>query len=283
MLEKKFDQNSMKASMEDFEQALEGVKQRIIENANKKHFDVINHIGSELDQFLQNVSNRLLSSEMFLVLFKMRLETGNLPVVPQAHNEEGKNHEVGEEPSVTLNEENTEEDHNFESQDPGSEEEKEEMSLITHQELRQLAEGTRGVMNKGKTLIGKEVLDFDMSQKWTQKLVKIIEDKYILPKSIKRVNLYSLDADSMEQSQLLSLPLLNNCIDHCLLGLGINLEAAETVSEFKIDLDVSASAHGCHTKVTEYIDLQYFSITAPALQNLMRNFSHVTQQISLFG
>jgi len=65
--------------------------------------------------------------------------------------------------------------------------------MISVKDLQQLANETRGVMNKGRTLIGKEVLDFDISLSWTRKLAKIISEKYLIPKSIKRICIYKID------------------------------------------------------------------------------------------
>ena len=65
--------------------------------------------------------------------------------------------------------------------------------------LKEKANEMRGVMAKGNTLIGSEVLDLDMGLKWTKKLLKLINEEYILPDSLKRINFFKIDEDDDQQ------------------------------------------------------------------------------------
>ena len=61
----------------------------------------------------------------------------------------------------------------------------EDRKLLNIAELKEVFNECKGVMDKGKTKIGKEVFDIDCGQNWTSKFLKLLGSKYILPKSIK--------------------------------------------------------------------------------------------------
>mmetsp|Transcript_10033 Transcript_10033/g.11284 ORF Transcript_10033/g.11284 Transcript_10033/m.11284 type:complete len:207 (-) Transcript_10033:559-1179(-) len=205
--------------MNDYEHLLATIKERIVKNGTAGNFDVVSDICKEMVQFQINVSNKLLSEETFLIMLKQRVSErihGPSQDVPKALPEENievkveeslrvvtsevfrieANHEIKLEESVEKETEEVVEMTPEEIVEIQSEELKVTKTEITVQELKALADEIRGVKSKGRNIVGKEVLDLDLAQSWTAKFIQKVAEKYILPKSITRINIYSLDEEN---------------------------------------------------------------------------------------
>jgi hypothetical protein len=118
------------------------------------------------------------------------------------------NFESGEEPQITLKDEIDDDEHleevdeNKQELDGFQEDHEQDKELtrriVTTKELKTLMNEFRGGMDKGKTFMGNEIMDFDMRQKWTNKFLKQVSKKFTIPKSIKKINFYSIDEDDHE-------------------------------------------------------------------------------------
>ena len=131
-------------------------------------------------------------------------------------------------------------------------------------------------MNKGKTIIDKEVLDLDLSLLWILKFVKKIVEQYLLPQSIVRICIYSLPEDF----QLIK-DLLKWWIKHDIKGLVMNLKAVDSVLEFKLELgEYVDSIVAVLPRISEHIDMHSFNVTGTDFEEILNNARHITHEIS---
>ena len=204
---------------------------------------------------------------------------------------EKKTIEIREEPSQVINSNHVDDETNHAFNDENANEDVEEIKTntedevedtrtsLTIDELKRLADEVRGVMSKGKTLIGRENFDLDFSHSWTTKFVRKIAENYLLPESILRINAYSLDDDNQHLQNMLAC-----CVKHSIKGLSLNLEALETVSEFKVELSNYLSCViSILPLITEHVDLRSFNITGVDLEDIIRNCKHLKNEISFAG
>jgi hypothetical protein len=126
-----------------------------------------------------------MNKETFYILFRLKLGLQDSKILQVL--------ESGEEPKITLNDEHTDEEGNEFGHGESDEKEKvgEERKELTTRELKEIVGEVRGVMDKGKTLVGKEVLDLDMSLDWTKSLLFTLTQSH-LPKSLTKLTLHSL-------------------------------------------------------------------------------------------
>ena len=289
MVSHEYDKKMLNTSMDDYKHALDNLKQRIVKNWSEGNLEVASIIGNELWQFQMNVWKTIQSDETFLILLKLRASeriSQNSTPDTKLELHEQKTIEIREEPNQIINEAHADDDihqgfnEDVEEIKTNTEDEIDDnKTQLTVDELKRLVEEIRGVMSKGKTLVGKEVLDLDFSHSWTTKLIRKIAENYLLPKSIVRINVYSLDEDNQPLQNM-----LKSSIKHNIKGLALNLEALETVSEFKLNLsNYLESILSVLPLITDHIDLNYFNITGMDLEDTLKNSKHIINEISFAG
>lgn len=198
----------------DLSLVLSNFKHRVEKCTETTDLELLAHITDDLIEFFNKISHRIMTQEIFALLLKdsVNKELGiGMNDSFHIHDDDVplNNFESGEEPQVTLKDEvddheqqdeigeNKHEQEHYHETNP---EQDTELSRteITAKELKALADEHRGVMSKGKTTVGNEVMDFDMKQKWSKKFLKQISEEFIIPKSVKRINFYSLNEDDCD-------------------------------------------------------------------------------------
>mmetsp|Transcript_23129 Transcript_23129/g.25686 ORF Transcript_23129/g.25686 Transcript_23129/m.25686 type:complete len:205 (+) Transcript_23129:637-1251(+) len=141
-------------------------------------------------------------------------------------------------------------------------------------------------MDKGSTLIGTEVLDFDMSFKWSKKLLQAINKKYFIPDTIKRINFYRIEDTDTDNV----INFIKVSINHDITGIGINVEAIDTCEDFKMEAKpyvqaiVEAAKRETNALViAQYIDLHYLDVTSSDIESILTTFPNLSDQLSLVG
>jgi len=216
---KKFSRRSLRGSLEahlnDFSNEVSSIEERIKKEEMNGNYEVIDRIAAQSlvdsteNSLIWNITDCLMSRQTFHVLLTSKIEE-RLGLSPNENIDESVEIKV---PS----------DFNPQSSALNTEDQKSKpvcKTEISIKDLKALAGEMRGVMNKGATLIGKEVIDFDMALKWTKKLVNKISDEYIFPKSVKKINFFHLDESDNPE-------LCISSIRHEIEGIGINVEPTE--------------------------------------------------------
>ena len=121
LLSHDYDKMNIQISMDDYQNALDNIEERVMKYGSQKNFEIVCNIGIELNQLQSNISKRFTNEESVLIMLKLGTKDNSQKQKSWVDTDTQNLHktvEAAEEPNQVINIETPEEVHHVSHDGP---------------------------------------------------------------------------------------------------------------------------------------------------------------------